>query len=95
MTFGEEAEPVVVDAFRTLTLADSCTPSTTSTPARSPAACIASTARDMHGAVCGGIAALKGPLHGGANEMAMEMLKEIASTRTSPSRRQDHALMSG
>jgi len=38
---------------------------------------IASTESDMHGAVCGGIAALKGPLHGGANEMAMEMLKEI------------------
>ncbi len=38
---------------------------------------IASTESDMHGAVCGGIAALKGPLHGGANEKAMEMLKEI------------------
>jgi citrate synthase len=38
---------------------------------------IAGTLSDMHGAVCGGIAALKGPLHGGANEMAMEMLKEI------------------
>ena len=38
---------------------------------------IAGTLSDMHGAVCGGIAALKGSLHGGANEMAMEMLKEI------------------
>ncbi|MCH8822235.1 MAG: citrate synthase [Planctomycetes bacterium] len=38
---------------------------------------IASTESDMHGAVCGGIAALKGPLHGGANEKAMEMLKDI------------------
>ncbi|MBC7773553.1 MAG: citrate synthase [Pyrinomonadaceae bacterium] len=38
---------------------------------------IAGTLSDMHGAVCGGIAALKGPLHGGANEMAMEMLREI------------------
>ncbi|HYD02168.1 MAG TPA: citrate/2-methylcitrate synthase [Phycisphaerales bacterium] len=38
---------------------------------------IAGTLSDMYGAVCGGIAALKGPLHGGANEMAMEMLKEI------------------
>ncbi|MHC5113301.1 MAG: citrate/2-methylcitrate synthase [Planctomycetota bacterium] len=38
---------------------------------------IASTMTDMHSAVCGGIGALKGPLHGGANEMAMEMLKEI------------------
>ncbi len=39
--------------------------------------CIASTESDMHAAVCGGIGALKGPLHGGANEMAMEMLKDI------------------
>jgi citrate synthase len=31
----------------------------------------------MHSAVCGGIGALKGPLHGGANEAAMEMLKTI------------------
>jgi 2-methylcitrate synthase/citrate synthase II len=38
---------------------------------------IAATLSDMHGAVTGAIAALKGPLHGGANEMAMEMLKEI------------------
>ncbi|MFN9991739.1 MAG: citrate/2-methylcitrate synthase [Phycisphaerales bacterium] len=38
---------------------------------------IAGTLSDMHGAVTGGIAALKGPLHGGANEAAMEMLREI------------------
>jgi citrate synthase len=40
---------------------------------------IAGTLSDMHGAVTGGVAALKGPLHGGANEAAMEMLKEIRS----------------
>ncbi|MBX3364698.1 MAG: citrate synthase [Phycisphaeraceae bacterium] len=38
---------------------------------------IAGTLSDMHGAMTGAIAALKGPLHGGANEMAMEMLKDI------------------
>ncbi len=38
---------------------------------------IAGTLSDMHGAVAGAVAALKGPLHGGANEAAMEMLKEI------------------
>ena len=38
---------------------------------------IASTESDLHSAICGGIGALKGALHGGANEMAMEMLKEI------------------
>ena len=38
---------------------------------------ISATLSDMHGAVTGGIAALKGALHGGANEAAMEMLREI------------------
>ncbi len=38
---------------------------------------IASTNSDMHSAVCGGIGALKGNLHGGANEAAMDMLREI------------------
>jgi citrate synthase len=38
---------------------------------------IAATLSDMHGALTGAIAALKGPLHGGANEAAMVMLKEI------------------
>ncbi len=38
---------------------------------------IASTNSDMHSAVCGGIGALKGNLHGGANEAAMEMLSDI------------------
>ncbi len=40
---------------------------------------IAGTLSDLHGAVTGGIAALKGPLHGGANEAAMDMLKEVGS----------------
>lgn len=40
---------------------------------------IASTLADIHGATVGGIAALKGPLHGGANEAVMHMLKEIGS----------------
>ena len=38
---------------------------------------IAGTLSDMHSAVSGAIGALKGPLHGGANEAAMDMLKEI------------------
>ena len=40
---------------------------------------VASTLADMHSAITAGIAALKGPLHGGANEKAMEMLLEIGS----------------
>ena len=38
---------------------------------------IASTNSDLHSAVCGGVGALKGNLHGGANEAAMEMLADI------------------
>ncbi len=40
---------------------------------------VTSTMADMHGAIVAGIAALKGPLHGGANEAVMHMLKEIPS----------------
>jgi citrate synthase len=40
---------------------------------------IASTLADMHSAISGAIAALKGPLHGGANEEAMKMLEEVGS----------------
>ena len=40
---------------------------------------IAGTLSDLHGAVTGAIAALKGPLHGGANEAAMEMIREVGS----------------
>ncbi len=37
----------------------------------------AATLSDIHSAVTAGIAALKGPLHGGANEQVMRMIKEI------------------
>jgi citrate synthase len=40
---------------------------------------IAGTLADMYGAVTGGIAALSGPLHGGANTNVMKMLQEIGS----------------
>ncbi len=39
---------------------------------------IASTLSDMFSAITGAIGALKGPLHGGANEEAMKMAEEIA-----------------
>ncbi|MFN3344702.1 MAG: citrate/2-methylcitrate synthase [Chloroherpetonaceae bacterium] len=38
---------------------------------------IAATLSDMYSAVTGAIGALKGPLHGGANEQVMRMLQEI------------------
>ncbi|HYV01734.1 MAG TPA: citrate/2-methylcitrate synthase, partial [Actinomycetota bacterium] len=40
---------------------------------------IASTLSDMFSAITGAIAALKGPLHGGANEEAMKMLEEVGN----------------
>ncbi|MDQ3991462.1 MAG: citrate synthase [Actinomycetota bacterium] len=38
---------------------------------------VASTLADMHSAITAAICALKGPLHGGANEQVMKMLQEI------------------
>jgi citrate synthase len=40
----------------------------------------AATLSDIHSAITAGIAALKGPLHGGANEAVMKMIKEIGDT---------------
>lgn len=37
---------------------------------------IASTLSDFYSAICGGIGALRGPLHGGANEWAMDLLEQ-------------------
>lgn len=40
---------------------------------------IASTTSDLHSAVAGAVGALKGPLHGGANEAVMAMLEEVGT----------------
>jgi 2-methylcitrate synthase len=45
---------------------------------------IAATLADMHSAVTGAIGALKGPLHGGANEAVMRMLFEIDKNGADP-----------
>ena len=42
---------------------------------------ITSSLSDMHGAITGAIASLKGPLHGGANEKVMEMMQKIKSPK--------------
>jgi 2-methylcitrate synthase len=42
---------------------------------------VSSTCADIYSAVVAGIGALKGPLHGGANEAVMHMLLEIGSPR--------------
>ena len=45
---------------------------------------IAATLADMHSAITGAIGALKGPLHGGANEAVMRMLYEIDEAGEDP-----------
>ncbi len=45
---------------------------------------IAATLADMHSAVTGAIGALKGPLHGGANEAVMKMLFQIDKAGADP-----------
>jgi 2-methylcitrate synthase len=40
---------------------------------------IAGTGADMHSAICGGIGALRGPKHGGANEVSYEIQNRYAS----------------
>lgn len=40
---------------------------------------IASTLSDFYSAICGGIGALRGPLHGGANEYAMALISSFPS----------------
>ena len=44
----------------------------------------AATLSDMHSAITSGIGALKGPLHGGANEAVFRMLEEIDRTGADP-----------
>ena len=41
---------------------------------------VTSTRSDIYSAICGAIGALKGPLHGGANEAVMEMMKRVGKS---------------
>lgn len=76
MTFGEEAAPEVVDAFRVsmVLYAEHSFNASTFT-----ARVIASTTSDLYSAVTGAVGALKGALHGGANEAVMHAFEEIGS----------------
>ena len=47
---------------------------------------ITSTLPDFYSAVTGGIGALRGPLHGGANEAAMELIEQLQHARRSRKR---------
>lgn len=74
MTFGEEFDPVVVDAFnRSMVLYAEHSFNASTFTAR----VITSTLSDLYSAVVGAIGALKGPLHGGANEAVLHIFDEI------------------
>ncbi|HEV3142560.1 MAG TPA: citrate/2-methylcitrate synthase [Gemmataceae bacterium] len=45
---------------------------------------VASTESDLHSCIVAGIGALKGPLHGGANEVVLELLQNAAAHRQGP-----------
>lgn len=74
MAFGEEQVPEVVEAFNVsmILYAEHSFNASTFT-----ARVITSTLSDLHSAVTGAIGALKGPLHGGANEAVMHTFDEI------------------
>ena len=76
LTFGEEPDAVVVDAFnRSMILYAEHSFNASTFTAR----VITSTLSDLYSAVVGAIGALKGPLHGGANEAVMHIFDEIGS----------------
>lgn len=76
LTFGEEADEVVVDAFnRSMILYAEHSFNASTFTAR----VITSTLSDLYSAVVGAIGALKGPLHGGANEAVLHIFDEIGS----------------
>lgn len=74
MTFGEIPEAQVVDAFRVslILYAEHSFNASTFT-----ARVITSTLSDLYSAVTGAVGALKGPLHGGANEAVLHIFNEI------------------
>jgi 2-methylcitrate synthase/citrate synthase II len=83
MSFGQEFPEVVTSAFQTsmILYAEHSFNASTFT-----ARVITSTLSDMFSAVTGAIGALKGPLHGGANEAVMEMFDEIGLGEQAPER---------
>jgi 2-methylcitrate synthase/citrate synthase II len=81
MTFGEEADEAVVDAFnRSMILYAEHSFNASTFTAR----VVTSTLSDLYSAVVAAIGALKGPLHGGANEAVMRIFEEIGDAANVP-----------
>jgi 2-methylcitrate synthase/citrate synthase II len=74
LTFGEIPAPEVVDAFRVsmILYAEHSFNASTFT-----ARTVASTTSDYYSSITAGIGALKGSLHGGANEAVLDIMQEI------------------
>ncbi|MFE4079145.1 bifunctional 2-methylcitrate synthase/citrate synthase [Paenarthrobacter sp. YIM B13468] len=81
MTFGEEPADEVVEAFDVsmILYAEHSFNASTFT-----ARVVTSTLSDLHSAVTAAIGALKGPLHGGANEAVMHTFDEIGIRQEEP-----------
>jgi len=76
LTFGEEQDEVVVDAFnRSMILYAEHSFNASTFTAR----VITSTLSDIYSAITGAIGALKGPLHGGANEAVLHIFDEVGT----------------
>ncbi|MFT8320390.1 MAG: citrate synthase [Bacillus sp. (in: firmicutes)] len=76
MLSGEEPEPIAIEAFnKALVLHADHELNASTFTAR---VCVA-TLSDIYSGITSAIGALKGPLHGGANEAVMKMLTEIGS----------------
>ena len=81
MTFGEVPDEMVLHGFETslILYAEHSFNASTFT-----ARVITSTLSDLHSAVTGAIGALKGPLHGGANEAVMDTFAAIGTAENVP-----------
>ncbi len=76
MCFGEVPAPEIIKCFDiSMTLYAEHSFNASTFTART----IASSTSDIYSAVTGAIGSLKGPLHGGANEAVMHLLKEVGS----------------
>lgn len=78
MCFGRVPQPEVVKCFDiSMTLYAEHSFNASTFTART----IASSLSDIYSAATGAVGSLKGPLHGGANEAVMHMLKEVGSAK--------------
>src|SRR5699024_761400 len=74
MMFGKEADPQLVTAMDKPLLVHADHEQNCST---SPVRMVASSGANIFASIAGGINALSGPVHGGANQAVLEMLEDI------------------